>query len=429
MTRWVLGTALDAWARRHRAPADLGPLTDVGDEPGAADPVEAEAAATVWRAVEDLYRTGMHPGIQVCVRHRGEVVLERAIGWAQGVDPHRIFDPDGAVPLTVDTPVNLFSASKSISAMLVHLLAERGTLSLDDAVADHVPAFARHGKGAITIAQVLSHQAGVPLLPSASLDLDVLADTERVEEMLCDLRVTAAIGGVPSYHALTGGFVLDMVARHADGRDLRQLLEDEVRRPLGLRRMSLGVDPADVGLVAENVETGFAFLVPLEVFFHRALGAPWGRLLRMSNDPRFLTASVPSGNIIVTARDAAAFYQCLLDGGTLDGTRVFAPATVERARQPRVEGTPFDRLLGLPMRYSEGFMLGGEGLTLYGWHHPEAFGHLGMSNLLTWAEPDRDLAVAILTTGKPVLGTHMLAFPRMIGAIHDAFPVRSSGSA
>ena len=422
MTGWVVGTAIDAWARRHRAPDDLGPLTDVGAEPGAADPFEAEAAATVWAAVEDLYRTGMHPGIQVCVRHHGDVVLERSLGHARGVDPTKVFDPDGAVPMTVDTPVNLFSASKAVSAMLIHLLAERGRLSLDDRVGDHVPAFARHGKGAITISQVLSHQAGVPLLPPGSLDLDVLADTERSDEMLCDLRVTAAIGGAPSYHALTGGFVLDLVARHTDGRDLRQLLEDEVRRPLGLSRMSLGVDPADVDLVAENVETGFAFLLPLDVFFHRALGAPWSRLLRMSNDPRFLTASVPSGNIIVTARDAAAFYQCLLDGGTLDGTRVFAASTVERAREPRVEGTPFDRLLGLPMRYSEGFMLGADGLTLYGWHHADAFGHLGMSNLLTWAEPSRDLVVAILTTGKPMIGPHVLAFPRLIGALHDAYP-------
>lgn len=422
MTGWVVGTAIDAWARRHRAPDDLGPLTDVGAEPGAADPFEAEAAATVWAAVEDLYRTGMHPGIQVCVRHHGDVVLERSLGHARGVDPTKVFDPDGAVPMTVDTPVNLFSASKAVSAMLIHLLAERGRLSLDDRVGDHVPAFARHGKGAITISQVLSHQAGVPLLPPGSLDLEILADTERSDEMLCDLRVTAAIGGAPSYHALTGGFVLDLVARHTDGRDLRQLLEDEVRRPLGLSRMSLGVDPADVDLVAENVETGFAFLLPLDVFFHRALGAPWSRLLRMSNDPRFLTASVPSGNIIVTARDAAAFYQCLLDGGTLDGTRVFAASTVERAREPRVEGTPFDRLLGLPMRYSEGFMLGADGLTLYGWHHADAFGHLGMSNLLTWAEPSRDLVVAILTTGKPMIGPHVLAFPRLIGALHDAYP-------
>ena len=71
------------------------------------------------------------------------------------------------------------------------------------------------------------------------------------------------------------------------------------------------------------------------MFFHRALGAPWSRLLRMSNDPRFLTASVPSGNVIVTARDVAAFYQCLLDGGTLDGTRVFAPAAGTGARPAR----------------------------------------------------------------------------------------------
>jgi len=78
------------------------------------------------------------------------------------------------------------------------------------------------------------------------------------------------------------------------------------------------------------------------------------------------------------------------------------------------------------LRYSEGFMLGAEGLTLYGWHHADAFGHLGMSNLLTWAEPSRDLVVAVLTTGKPMIGTHVLAFPRLIGAIHDAYPAHAA---
>jgi CubicO group peptidase (beta-lactamase class C family) len=82
----------------------------------------------------------------------------------------------------------------------------------------------------------------------------------------------------------------------------------------------------------------------------------------------------------------------------------------------------FDRILGMPMRYSSGFMLGSETASLYGWNHPRAFGHVGMSNLFTWAGPDRDLVVALLTTGKPVIGTHMRSLMQLISGIHEEFP-------
>ena len=70
-------------------------------------------------------------------------------------------------------------------------------------------------------------------------------------------------------------------------------------------------------------------------------------------------------------------------------------------------------------------MLGTSTLGVTGWNHPNAFGHLGLSNIFTWADPDRELVVALLTTGKPVLGTHLLAVPRFISAIHESFPAQA----
>jgi CubicO group peptidase (beta-lactamase class C family) len=74
------------------------------------------------------------------------------------------------------------------------------------------------------------------------------------------------------------------------------------------------------------------------------------------------------------------------------------------------------------MRYSAGFMLGSETISLFGWNHPRAFGHLGLANSFTWADPDRDLVVALLTTGKAVLGTHVPALLQLITEIHRTFP-------
>jgi CubicO group peptidase (beta-lactamase class C family) len=67
-------------------------------------------------------------------------------------------------------------------------------------------------------------------------------------------------------------------------------------------------------------------------------------------------------------------------------------------------------------------MLGNHFLSLYGWNHPQAFGHIGLSNIFSWADPERELVVALLTTGKPVLSLHVLRLAQLLAEIHDCFP-------
>ena len=104
---------------------------------------------------------------------------------------------------------------------------------------------------------------------------------------------------------------------------------------------------------------------------------------------------VPSANLLTTANDVAVFYQCIMDGGSFEGTRVFEEPTVERALEAPHDELVIDRMLGLPLRYGSGFMLGSDSISPYGWDRPQAFGHVGLSNLFTWADRDRDLVVAI----------------------------------
>ena len=240
--------------------------------------------------------------------------------------------------------------------------------------------------------------------------------------MLRDLRPSGTPGGAPAYHAVTGGLVLEAVTRRATGRSLRDVLRTEIKEPLGLGWLDLGVAADQVELVAQNVETGLPPGPVIGPLMKRVLGESWGPVLRMSNDDRFLTGVIPSANVIVTARDIASFYQCLMNGGALDGTRVFEERTVANAVSADRTGMEIDRMLGLPMRYGTGFMLGTESVSLYGWNRPRAFGHVGMSNLFTWADPDRELVVALLTTGKPVIGGHLPALVRLMGGIYAAVP-------
>jgi len=151
------------------------------------------ACDSIWRGVERLYRTGVHPAIGLCVRRRGHVVLDRAIGHARGRGPDAPASPD-VVLATPDTPFGLFSASKAVTAVVVHLLAERGALRLGDSVAEHVPGFERHGKGTITISHLLTHRAGVPRVPGSLEDPEVLLDPDECVARLCDARPTHAPG-------------------------------------------------------------------------------------------------------------------------------------------------------------------------------------------------------------------------------------------
>lgn len=413
--RALIDRTTEVVARKIRATRHVDGITDIGTERG------GDGAERIWQRVVALYASGMHPAIQVCVRHRGEVIIERALGHAQGVEPGKRPSPE-ARRLHVDTPINLFSAAKPVAAVVMHKLQQDGVLNLDDPVSEHVPDFARHGKDKITINQVINHTAGIPKLPAEALDVELLGDSEVIDEYIRDLKITGKHDGPPYYHAISGGFVLDAVARHATGKSLQQMLREDFKQKLGLQWFDFGVSAEESADVAHNLATGFRLGPVLKPLFGRLLGLPWDDAIRLSNDPRFLQGVIPSGNLISTASDVAAFYQCLLNGGELDGKRVLDSDTVANlihAPEARVE---IDRMIGLPLRFGNGFMMGSDWLSLYGWNHPRIFGHLGLSNILTWADPDRELVVAVLTTGKPVLGTHLLALPQLISEIHKVFP-------
>ncbi len=413
----VLDATFGPLIRRCPTPTDLEIVTHYGEESG-----PGEEADAIWSLVQQVYRSGMHPGIQICIRHDGRVVLDRSIGHARGVLPGRRFDRNRAVPLTLDTPVNLFSAAKAVTGMVMHKLEEVGALQLDDAVAEHLPGFEQHGKAGITIRHVLTHRAGIAAMPDEAFDLDVLGDPTEVERIVCGLRPTMRPGAGPEYHAVTGGLIMEAVARRATGRSLREILATHIKEPLGLDWFDYGVAPEETDRVARNVETGVPLGPVTGLFVKRVLGRPWGEVLQMSNDPRFLSAVVPSANVITTAGDVAVFYQCIMDGGSFDGTRVFEEETVQRSLEAPHDELVIDRMLGLPIRYGSGFMLGSESISPYGWARPRAFGHVGMSNLFTWADRDRELVVAMLTTGKPVIGPHLLPLVKLLTGINEVFP-------
>jgi len=399
-----------------RVPGDLAGVTSIADDEQAPGPagMTREDVAAIWSAVERLYATGMHPGISFVLRRRGRVILKRAIGHARGNGPGD--EDEKPVPMTPDTPVCLFSASKALAAMPVHLLSERKELSLLDPVSHYLPEFGRNGKRDITIYQLLCHKAGVPTVPVDGLDAgELLLDRKQIYRLICDTAPDRP-GQHHAYHALTAGFVVAALVEKVSGRSFRSFFREHIGRPLGLDSLDFGARGTTLRHVARNYVAGFRIRAATDHYLKRAIGTELGHAVELSNDPRYYSAVIPAGNAVATADDSSRFFQCLLDGGTLEGTRVFAPLTVRRA-VAEVGKPEIDRSLLVPLRYSAGMMLGDSPFGLYGPDTPRAYGHLGFANIMAWADPMRDISVALLTTGKLVVGPHLPALWRVLAAI------------
>jgi CubicO group peptidase (beta-lactamase class C family) len=400
-----------------KVPDDLDTVTSIAWKEEA-DPatvgMSRSGVDAIWMAAERLYATGMHPGLSLVIRRHGKIVLKRALGHAKGNGPGD--RGEQLVAMTPETPVCIYSASKAMAAMTVHLLSQRNALSLLDPVSHYVPEFGRNGKRDITIYQLLCHKAGIPTIPTAGLDVaELLLDQKELLRLIYE-SAPEKPGHHHAYHALTAGFVVADLVERVSGQSFRAFFRDHISRPLGLKSLDFGARGATLRRVARNYAAGFRVNGPLNLYLKRAIGTSLEHAVALSNDPRFYRAVIPAGNGVATADDACLFFQCLLDGGRLGRTRVFRPLTVRRA-VAEVGKPEIDRLLLLPLRYSAGMMLGASPWGLFGPGTSKAYGHLGFANTLLWADPERAIAVALLTTGKVVLGTHMPALLALLAGI------------
>jgi CubicO group peptidase (beta-lactamase class C family) len=336
-------------------------------------------AAGLSRAVELAAARGSRA--QLCVLRDGEVVLDRSFGCG----PEALFWT--------------FSAGKPFAALLVHLLAERGQLRLDDPVADYWPGFAHRGKESITIRQVLAHRAGLPVARGQLPDALAITSWERSVRLLERARPRIAPGQAPAYHTLTYGFLLGELVRRVTDMPVDEFLAGELLAPWALHDTHLGLP---------------AGLLPRRIPVH-GRGALARATALAVNRAALRRAVIPAGGLSSTARDLARFYQGLLAGGVLDGVRLLQATTIAQASQPSSDGET-DQVAKLPIRWSYGFQLGGPPADRIvphsmGQHSsPETFGHNGSNTCLGWADPTRQLVMVYLSD--------LLTLPRHDGAAH-----------
>ena len=333
-------------------------------------------------------------GASVCVWREGSEVLSLAHGWQ---------DREQARAWTAETPVLFWSATKGLaSACLLHALQER---SLDPTmcVSECWPEFSQAGKERITIAEVLSHQAGLPVL-SAPVPV---TDYEAVIAALAAQPPHWRIGEGHGYHPRTFGFLVDEILRRITGGiPLRAYWRAQIAEPFGLD-IWIGVPPEIVPRVApvfparktppKGDEFYTAFLTAGS-FTAQAFTSPHGlHSPAHMNQPEALTVSFPAFGGVGTARGLAKFYAMLANGGSIDSWRFFEPDTLDWMGNTLAQGR--DRVLLMDTAFAAGFMRdpadarGKKTRSIFGPSHT-AFGQPGAGGSHAFADPEHGLSFA-----------------------------------
>ncbi len=332
-------------------------------------------------------------GAAVAAYHRGEKVVDL---WGG-----RRSEATGA-PWNEDTMVVVMSSTKGLSAMTLAVAAARGWLDYDAPVARYWPEFAQNGKGAITIRQLLGHEAGLVLLDE-ELPIAKMNDLDGVAELLARQKPAWTPGEKHGYHAMTIGLYMQEIIRHVDParRTLGRFFHEEIARPLGVDFY--------IGLPAEIPDERIAelkLLSPARAIF--ALGHaphqfiervlwPWSLLRESLMIPTgldyrkrdALAIQLPAGNGIGTARGMARAYSAFAEGG---GELGITAETMARLLEIVDFPHPKDAVIGIPAYYSLGFLRPGPKIAFGSSQH--AFGTPGAGGSFAFADPDAHLGFA-----------------------------------
>ncbi len=338
-----------------------------------------EVLDRLGRIIEQHIAEKRYPGAQIAVARHGKLALFRSFGDAR-IEPARA----AAEP---DTLWLLYSNTKVITAAAIWLLAEDGVLTFPDRIADHVPEFARHGKGEITILQLLTHQAG---FPSSAMPLAQAAwtDHELMRRLVCDFTLEWTPGSRLHYHPLAAHWTAAVIIEAITRTDYRDFIRTRVVEPLGLgNELFVGVPDQQFPRCAEMHEPDAD-----------------GRQVRRpdENTEAFRRAGVPGGGGFATARAMAAFYQMMVQGGRLNGTRLLSPRLVQYVTRNFTEER-VDGYMGMPMHrgigpHSRGFTAAIRGLGTLA--SPQTFGHGGVGSSYCWGDPESGVSFAYLSNSR-----------------------------
>ena len=302
-------------------------------------------------------------------------------------------------PWAADTLVLVWSATKGIGAACVlHVLQEQ-KIDISQRVAEFWPEFAQSGKEKITLAQLLSHQAGLCALDRR---VDVL-DYDAVIRALEAQKPLWPPGTAHGYHARTFGFLLDELVRRIAGKTLSDYWQEHFARPLGLD-FWIGLPEKENSRVATmyaaksgkppEPEQFYADLVTPGTLARKTFTSPYGlHVISKMNDPAIRAHPIVSFGGIGSASALAKFYSMLANGGKFDGQTFFSENAIAWMTTTVTDGV--DRVFQIPTAFSAGFMKDSRNAArrIFG-TSANSFGHPGAGGSHAFADPQNKIAFA-----------------------------------
>ena len=348
-------------------------------------------------------------------------------------------DPASARPWVEDTMVVVFSVTKGVTGALCGLLAEQGRLDPDSPVSRYWPEFGVRGKQSVTVRQVLSHTAGLPVI-DADLTLGEIIEGGSVVEALAAQSPEWQPGSRHGYHGLTYGWLIAEIVRRATGQTVGELFAAEIADPLGLNffiglppeyehRVAPLIDPAavdphviDAAIAAIEDPDKQAMVRDLVA----AMGDPSSLMYRMAtcngvlptpaaelwNRRDLHAAEQPAANGIGDARSVARLYAGCV--GEVDGSRILSEPTLLDFTREQASGT--DAVMPFRTRFGTGFTLPSPSLQLLS---DASFGQLGASGSLGFGDAGHRVGFGYVTN---LIGGAPEGDPRpagLVGALRE----------
>jgi CubicO group peptidase (beta-lactamase class C family) len=319
---------------------------------------------------------------------------------------------DSGAPWQEDTLVLSYSTTKGVLSTLLHILVDRGLADYDDPVCRHWPEFGQAGKEEITLRQLLCHEAGLFDIRRLVDDARRMLDWKHMVRALESSRPAHLPGATHGYHALTFGWLVGELIQRIGGAPLSDLLAREIAEPLALDGLYIGL-PEDqlprramliegriggrhdvrdrlsrrVELIGDGLRKAG---VPFDLDKLQSALLPHGIEALDFNSDEIVRAVLPSINGMFSARSLARMYAALAGGGALDGVRLLSSATLARATE--IQSTRLGCVIPLPMNWRLGY----HRVPTLRVRVPHGFGHFGIGGSGAWADPDRNLAVALV---------------------------------
>ncbi|MDP1631601.1 MAG: serine hydrolase domain-containing protein [Caulobacter sp.] len=312
-----------------------------------------ERFSSVQTVFESNFASGADIGASFCVTLEGETVVDLWGGFA---------DDARTRPWERDTIVNVYSTTKTMTALTALLLADRGELDFDAPVARYWPEFAAAGKADIKVSHLMSHASGLSGWKEPITTED-LYDWDKATALLAAQAPYWEPGTALGYHALTQGYLVGEVVRRITGKSLGTVFREEIAGPLGAD-FHIGLPASEDGRVAD--------LIPPPPGGSISAGVQTPLQANMANNPGidvsatrtrgWRGAEIPAAGGAGNARSVAEIHTILANGGVAKGRRFLSEAGCRKALELQIAGD--DLILGVPTRYGMGFGLGGGAVPL-----------------------------------------------------------------